>query len=156
MARWHKAPEVLNAARRWRDSCLQADGSILSEKQLWTLENLAHLDRYFLQNFHEGSGTFFSKLEVQLTPAPPSAKQLAAELLWIMYLCVSESAIRGGTKRLHIRKVWLWSGEPLPEAPRELGPVLDEGVANPGPGYNNLAAGAAANHRRSLALRRMG
>jgi MoxR-like ATPase len=137
MSRWHRSPEVLDAARRWRDRCLMADGSMLSGKKLWTLENLGALDRWFLQNLDTGQGTFFTKLEEQLKEAPPAAKQLAAELLWVLYLVPSDHAIRGGTKRLQIRKVWGWSGEELPENVPELGAVLDMGVANPGPGFNN-------------------
>lgn len=136
MPRWHKSQTVLDAAARWRDRCLQADGSILSDRPLWTPENLAHLDRYFLQNLETGQGSFMSKLQEQLAPAPAPAKQLAAELIWILYLTPSETALKGGTKRLHIRRVWEWSGERLPEAERELA-VLNEGVANPGPGFHN-------------------
>jgi hypothetical protein len=51
---------------------------------LWTLENLAHLDRYFLQNFDTGDRNFLGKLQEQLAPA--AAKQLASELIWILYL----------------------------------------------------------------------
>lgn len=136
MPRWHKSQAVLDAAARWRDRCLQADGSILSDRPLWTPENLAHLDRHFLQNLETGQGSFMSKLQEQLAPAPPAAKQLAAELIWILYLTPSEEALKGATKRLHISRVWNWSGEPLPEAGREL-EVLNEGVANPGPGFHN-------------------
>jgi 5-methylcytosine-specific restriction enzyme B len=135
MTRWHAAPEVLDAARRWRDRCLLGDGSILSEKRLWTLENLAALEHHFIDNPDHSKRTFLEKLEEQLAPAPAAAKQLAAELLWILYLSLSESAMQGGTKRLHIRQVWEWSGEDLPETTPEFGEVLDQGVANPGPGF---------------------
>jgi len=135
MTRWHRSPEVLDAARRWRDRCLLADGSVLSELRLWTLENLGYLERHFVLNLDTGTGTFLEKLEEQLRPAPPGAKQLAAELLWLLYLSVSENSILGGTKRLQIRQIWEWSGEPLPEAPEALGKVLEHGVANPGTGF---------------------
>lgn len=138
MERWHRAPAVLDAARRWRDRCLLADGSILSDKALWTRENLAHLERHYLQNLDAGSGSFFSKLETQLSPAPASGKQLAAEMLWILYLSVSETAIGGGTKRLHLKQVWKWSGEEFPEVPGALGDTLDTGVMNPGPAFHTL------------------
>jgi 5-methylcytosine-specific restriction protein B len=115
MARWHNSPAVLDAARRWRDRCLLSDGSILSDRHLWTLENLAHLERHFVQNLDTGTGTFFEKLDEQLAPSPAGGKQLAAEMLWILYLSVSDSSIKGATKRMQIRQVWGWSGEPLPD-----------------------------------------
>jgi 5-methylcytosine-specific restriction enzyme B len=135
MSRYHREPAVIEAAARWRDRCLLDDGSVLSEtKRLWSLENLVHLERHFVDNPDDGEGGFFDKLEEQLSPAPAAAKQLAAELLWLLYLGVSEGAIRGGTKRLQIRRVWEWSGETLPDAPREL-EALDRGIANPGTAY---------------------
>lgn len=134
MARWHRSPEALEAAQRWRDRCLLADGSILSDKSLWTLQNLLYLEEFFVHNLDEGTGDFFEKLEAQLAPAPPAAKQLAAEILWILYLTVSESAMKGATKRLQIRRVWEWSGEPLPDSPALRRP-LDRGVARPGTAF---------------------
>lgn len=135
MHRWHISPANLDAARRWRDRCLVADGSILTNKQLWTAENLAHLDQHFLQNLEAGEGNFISKLEAQLATAPPVARQLAAEILWLLYLSLHETSMRATTKRLQIRQVWEWSGEPLPDNPQELGTLLEHGVANPGPGF---------------------
>jgi 5-methylcytosine-specific restriction enzyme B len=127
MTRWHKAPEVLEAARTWKERCLLSKGSILSEKSLWTSENIGQLKRHYLENLDAGEGTFLSKLEEQLRAASPPAKQLAAELLWILYLCVSASAMGGDTKRRHIMRVWSWSGEELPQEGLEmLGSVLDQ------------------------------
>ncbi|MBB4636437.1 AAA family ATPase [Longimicrobium terrae] len=135
MARWHRSPQVLEAAAEWRDRCLMQDGSILSGRSLWTLDNLAYLEQYFTRNLDTGTGRFLEKLQEQLAPAPPEAKQLAAEMLWLLYLSVSETSMRGGTKRLQIRDAWQWSREPLPHAPAVLGEVLDQGVANPGTGF---------------------
>ncbi|HEY7769889.1 AAA family ATPase, partial [Longimicrobium sp.] len=135
MARWHRSPEALEAARDWRDRCLLADGSILSGNRLWTLENLLHLDRHFVQNLDEGEGDFLQKLEAQLAPAPAQAKQLAAEILWILYLSVSERGMKGATKRIQIRRAWEWSGERLPDAPK-LGEPLERGVGFPGTAFN--------------------
>ena len=127
---------VLRAAARWRERCLCNDGSVFTEKSLWTAENVGYLVRYFAENLDEGKGGFFDKLERQLAPAPASAKQLAAEMLWVMYLPLIRRAMHPGTRRRQIRTVWEWSGEPLPEAPLELEEALNEGLLHPGTAYN--------------------
>jgi MoxR-like ATPase len=135
MSRFHRAPAILDAARRWRDRCLLGDGSILSHEHLWTPENLRFLDRYYVQNPDTSSRSFFDKLHDQIAPTPAVAKQLAAEILWLLYLGPSESALTGGTKRLHIKRIWEWSGKGFPAGVPEL-QVLDRGMANPGTAYH--------------------
>lgn len=136
MPRYHQSPEALEAAAQWREHCLLSDGSILTDKRLWSLENLDHLDRYFVQNLDLGKGDFFSKLETQLAPAPASAKQLAGELLWLMYLFVASESMGAETKRRHIARVWEWSGEPFPSDAPALGSPLERGIGHPGTAYN--------------------
>jgi len=127
--------EALKAAERWRDKCLRGDGSVFSSKTLWTSKNVDQLDRYFVRNLDYGEGDFFGKLEAQLQPASAEAKQLAAEMFWVMYLFVSEKGMRAGTKRLQIKRVWEWSGESLPEVP-ELRAPLEKGIGRTGTAYN--------------------
>lgn len=134
MARWHRSPEALEAAQNWRYRCWMANESVLSDKPLWTQENLDYLDRYFVRNLDESSRGFLEKLHDQLAPTPPAVKQLAAEILWILYLSVSDTSMKGATKRLQIRQVWEWSGEPLPDSPMLEAP-LEVGFANPGTGF---------------------
>ena len=129
---------VLRAAARWRDRCLRNDESVFTEKSLWTSENVGYLVSYFAENLDSGEGSFFDKLERQLAPAPGSAKQLAAEMLWVMYLFPVPGSMQPGTKRQQIRRVWDWSGEPLPDAPRELHEALDDGIGNPGTAFPTL------------------
>ena len=131
----HDAP-VLVAAARWRDRCLRDDGSVFTGRSLWTSENVGYLVRHYAENLDEGEGTFFEKLESQLAPAPGSAKQLAAEMFWVMYLILIPSSMQPGTKRRQIRTVWEWSGERLPNAPEQLEDALNEGVLHPGTAYN--------------------
>jgi len=130
--------EILQAARRWKTDCLLNDGSVFLgvDHSLWTLENFLHLDRYYVQNLKLGEGDFRSKLRSQLEPAPPEAKQLAAELLWVLYLIANESFIGARTKRYQIKQIWEWSGTPLPSESWALGSVLAAGVSNPGPAYH--------------------
>ena len=129
---------VLRAAALWRDRCLRDGGSVFTKRSLWTPENVASLVRFYAENLDEGEGGFFEKLETQLAPAPGSAKQLAAEMLWVMYLYSTSSSMQPGTKRQQIRRVWEWSDEPLPDAPFELGEALQVGVGNPGTAFVTL------------------
>lgn len=129
---------VLRAAARWRDRCLRNDESVFTEKSLWTAENVGYLVSYFAENLDSGEGSFFEKLERQLAQAPSSAKQLAAEMLWVMYLFPAPESMQPGTKRQQIRRVWNWSGEPLPDASHELHEALDVGVGNPGTAFPTL------------------
>ena len=131
----HDAP-VLLAAARWCDRCLRGDGSVFTGRSLWTSDNVGYLVRYYAENLDEGEGTFFEKLESQLAPAPASAKQLAAEMFWVMYLILIPGSMQPGTKRRQIRTVWEWSGEALPNAPEQLEEALNEGVLHPGTAYN--------------------
>jgi 5-methylcytosine-specific restriction protein B len=135
MARWHRSPEALEAAREWRDRCWMDDGSILSDNRfLWEGENLSQLDRYFVKNPDGSSRAFLEKLQDQLAPTSPWVKQLAAEILWLLYLGVSDTAMKGATKRLQIRQVWEWSEKPLPDSPMLAAP-LETGFANSGTGF---------------------
>ncbi len=136
MAKYPPAEKILDAAQTWKDQCLLSDGSMLSDRRLWRSQNFAELDRYFVQNLDEGEGDFFGKLELQLQPATPHAKMLAAELLWVMYLMVSESSMGAETKRFQIKRVWEWSGEPFPEDHPAVGEILAQGVAHPGTAYH--------------------
>lgn len=131
----HDAP-VLVAAARWRDRCLRNDGSVFTDRSLWTSENVGYLVRYYAENLDEGEGDFFERLKRQLAPAPRSAKQLAAEMFWVMYLILIPRSMQPGTKRRQIRMVWEWSSEPLPDAPKQLEEALSEGVIHPGTAYN--------------------
>ena len=127
---------VLRAAALWRDRCLRNDGSVFTEKSLWTSENVGYLVKHFAENLDEGEGSFLEKLEHQLARSPATAKQLAAEMFWVMYLFPVPGSMQPGTKRQQIRQVWEWSGEPLPEAPFELNEALEDGVGTPGTAFN--------------------
>lgn len=127
---------VLRATRSWRDRCLLDEASVFTDKSLWTADNVGYLVRDYAENLDYGEGSFFQKLERQLAGSPASAKQLAAEMFWVMYLFCTRGSMQPGTKRHQIRQVWEWSGEPLPDAPFELGEALQDGVGNPGTAFN--------------------
>ena len=136
MAKLAKADAILAAAESWKNDCLLEGGSVFSDKKLWIRDNFESLNRYYVNNLDEGPDDFFTKLSRQLEPAPPAAKQLAAELFWVMYLMVVGSSVRAETKFFQIKKVWEWSGEPLPEDHPALGELLAAGVSSPGTAFN--------------------
>jgi len=129
---------VLRAAARWRDRCLLDEGSVFTEKRLWTAENVEHLAKQprARENSSKTKGNFFERLENDLIATPRTAKQLAAEMFWVMYLFPVPSSMQPGTKRQQIRRIWEWSGEPLPDAPFELYEALNDGIGSPGPAFN--------------------
>jgi len=127
---------ILDAAARWKEVALLKDGSIFTNKRLWTIEGLEALEKYFVQNLDEGEGSFIEKLIGQLAPTSPEVKQLAAEMNWVMLLCPSNTL--PPKKRETIREIWQWSNEPFPETAQQW--MSDEvigGVGSAGPGFNN-------------------
>src|SRR4051812_9790576 len=103
---------ILAAADHWKAKCLLVDGSALSDRNLWRLEHLDEIDKYFVQRPDEGSGNFQEKLEQQLAPVSAQGKMLAAEMMWVMYLC--PSSLTTNHKRQTVQTIWERSGEALP------------------------------------------
>ena len=106
MARLSTIPhvaDILAAAEHWKKTCLLADGSVFTDAHLWSGENVDHLDVYFVQNPQSGKDPFRLKLRRQLEPAPPTARQLAAEMLWLLFLFPTK--IGGEKKRERSRRM---------------------------------------------------
>lgn len=138
MARYCKSDisAVLSAAKKWRDDCLLGDGSVFTDESLWNETGLTELHKYFTENPDEGDRGFLDKLEDQLNPALPTTRKLASEMLWLMFLFISSSAMKGDTKRAQITKIWSWSGEDLDLNNDLLKQALENGVGHPGTAYN--------------------
>jgi 5-methylcytosine-specific restriction protein B len=129
-----KVDAILKAAAHWRDVALIQDGSVFSDKTLWTADNAAVLDRF--HNLDEGEGSYWEKMERLLADTSASAKELAAEINWLMLLCPSNTSRSAKLQR--INEVWSWSGEPMPASASPY--LTDEvlgGVGSAGPGFNN-------------------
>ena len=134
MSRTSRAAAVLDAAARWKQSCLVDGGSLFGAEKLWTSEHFGELQTYFVKQPDESKRSFLEKLRDQLAPASPEAKRLWAEVTWVYYLIVS--SVSGVTKLDRIRTVWEWSEVALPEDHWALGAdVLDNGIVHPGRGY---------------------
>lgn len=125
---------ILDAAIHWRDAALLGSRSILTNQSLWTSQVLDLLDEHFVRNPDLGDGKFLDKLESQLAPAANFAKQLVAEMMWLLYLC--PSSLTAAHKRKTIQAIWSWSGEPFPADSRWLDDDVLAGVGSAGPGFN--------------------
>ncbi|WP_177225647.1 AAA family ATPase [Variovorax sp. OK605] len=126
----------MSAVNHWRDRAFLADGAVFDGRALWTVEGLEALETHFVRNLDEGVGTFIAKLESQLKTTSPHVKQLAAEMLWLMFLCPSNMG--AAKKRSTIETIWQWSGEELPSSAAELlSDAALGGIGSAGPGFNN-------------------
>ena len=139
MSHYHaqrRVERMLDASQYWKDVALLSDGAVFAQEPVWTLSNLQDLEEYVIKQPDEGKGGFVDKLEKQLAMTEPEVKQLAAEMLWVMYLC-PDTVIRASTKRMHIRRVWECSGEPFPEHSDCVTDKILGGAGNPGQGFLN-------------------
>ena len=125
---------ILDAAEHWRRQALQSDGSVFSNTPLWTQAYIEALVIHFVDNLHLGEGNFLEKLERQLESAEPEAKQLAAEMIWVMLLCPSNT--HPPKKREQVEKIWNWSGMRLSLDSRWLSDTTLGGVGSAGTAYN--------------------
>ena len=138
MSRWidlDHSEAVLAAADAWRARCFQQDGSLFSDEEIWTLENVQELRQRLTENPIEGTGqNFFEKLKIQLEGAAAGTVRLAAEVAWFLHLYPVSSAVKPETKRSQIKQVWAWSGSEIPKSTH----LSDEsltGLGNPGTFY---------------------
>lgn len=125
--------DVLAAAEHWKARCLQQQGSVFSEQSLWNADNIAQLVTHYANNLDAGDGSFTEKLSAQLADATPAAKQLAAEMLWLMLL--GPSNVGPDAKRSLIAAVWQFAGSDLPSSDW-LSDAALEGIGSGGMGYN--------------------
>lgn len=126
---------ILSVAERWAQKCLLDGGSIFTNHLVWTPENVAHLENYFVNNLDDGGGNFLEKLETQLVKAPNSAKLLCAEMMWVMLLCLSN--IGPTSKRSTIGTIASWGGVTVSESTAGLSDEELTGIGSGGTAYNN-------------------
>ncbi|MCY4000185.1 MAG: AAA family ATPase [Bacteroidetes bacterium] len=152
---------ALQAAALWRKQCLADNGSVFSDKNLWTPENAHSLVICLRFLIYTPKLSFIKKLKKQLNDPPPEAKQLiseilfigergpdpepkipppevkqlASEMLWVMHLYPTK--ISQKKKEEDIRKVWEWSGESFPSS-FDLSLSLNTGLGRTGIAYKTL------------------
>lgn len=131
--RWDISP-ILAAAEHWKDQALLAHRSVFVDEAIWTDENIASLNRYYVENLDEGDENFMTKFAGQMADAPKPAKQLAAEMMWFMLLCPSN--IGPDNKRDTFYTIWDWSGVARPSEKPWLVDAVLRGIGSAGTAFN--------------------
>jgi len=126
---------VLAAAARWIDLCLVNDGSIFSNRSLWTSDLAREVHHAFVDHPDESKTDFMSKLEGQMAHASPPARQLMAEMIWALLLFPSN--MKPSTKRDQIVHVHGLSGAELDSAHPYLRDEVLIGIGSGGMGFHN-------------------
>ena len=125
-------PEILNTLKEWRNNCLLKDGSVFTQKNLWTKDNFNALERRFGENPIAGNGKLYKQLRIQLKGAPVGVVQLASEVLWLLHLYAYKK-ITVETKKQRIIELWELSNVSFPKTDK-LSEIINAGFASPG--YN--------------------
>lgn len=133
-----QAEQILKAASEWRQRCLINGGSLFSNNNLWNSQYLAEIERDVVNSQLELEGNFMQRLKEQLTSVSPEAKQLTAEMLWLLFLCASNISVR--TKREQITTIWELADEPLDIDNVMLQSIVLSGVGSAGTGFNTFRA----------------
>ena len=139
MSRFKAAEKILTAAEHWKHRCLLDEGSLFTDRSLWTRPNFQELRTLYVETVGDGesSDSFMVKLERQLAPGSPDAICLWAEMTWVYRLLERRQSMRPSTKRRCIADIWHWSGRDFPENHDLLNDiVLGAGVLEPGSAYN--------------------
>ena len=100
-------------------------------KAIWSSKWLGELRERFLEQPDVSGDDFYAKLERQLASSPPEVYQLMGEALFVHFLIVSQSAMRGDTKADRINCVLGKSPEPS-SIPAHFTSGLSRGIAHPG------------------------
>lgn len=121
---------------KFKDRCLIQGRSLFTELAVWNSPTCQELIDFFVENLDEGDGDFFEKLETQLADASPEAKVLASEILWLMFLCPSNTGPE--SKRKSIERVFSWSGYEIAPEPKQkfLSDNALTGIGSAGTAYN--------------------
>ena len=136
MSRFAGAEPILNAAEVWKERCLLRQGSLFTERKLWTRERFEELKKLFVDHPLTDKRPFIEKLEEQLGPGTPDAKRLWAEMTWVANLI--DSVKKAETKLADLRLVWRWSKDELPDSDLLESKLLASGVKVPGTAWNTL------------------
>lgn len=131
----HDAEPIYAAVEQWRDRCLLADGAILFPgSSLWTSATLAQVRSAFSDGREEGQDSFLVKLQRQLSGESDAARELAAELLWVLLLFPSNTG--AGKKRENVEEVLSWRTTQTPPDRQWLSDEVLGGLGSAGTAFN--------------------
>ncbi len=117
------------------NNCLIAEGSLLTPgRQIWTSDHLAELHANYIDAPDVSANSFSEKLEKQLTPCSPSARQLFAEVYALNVLPVVN--FLEATKVKVIEDVLAPLQPPVPLTP-DLLAAFAQGVFHGGPAWSS-------------------
>ena len=141
MARFDEAATVLEAAAEWKRRCLIGEGSLFTDRPLWTRSSFEELRALYVAKLDdESTDSFVVKLKRQLASGSADAKCLWAEMAWVYRLIVHPGSVKPDTKRKRIGEIWRWSERRFPDGHTLLDDaVLGAGVVNPSVGYGTLS-----------------
>ena len=129
-------PEFLNALQEWRNNCLLKDGSLFTDKPLWTKDNFIILEKLLVEKPNNRNDDFYDFLHIRLKGYQNNVIQLASEIIWLLLLIVEKRQIGLELKRSRVVDLWNLSEEnfPVPDT-EKLNEVIYGGFINPGPNF---------------------
>jgi hypothetical protein len=129
------APQVEKVGAAILNDCLIANGSLLAPgKQIWTSNHLAELHANYIGAPDVSANSFAEKLEKQLAPCSPEARQLFAEIYALNILPIVN--FLESTKVKVIEDVLAPLQPPVPLTPDLLAAFTD-GVFHGGPAWSS-------------------
>jgi 5-methylcytosine-specific restriction protein B len=129
------APQVEKVGAEILNRCLINDDSLLTPgRPIWTSENLAELHTIYVSAPDVSAKSFSEKLQIQLAPSSPAARQLFAEIYILNILAVSNFL---ATTKIAVIEEVLAPLQPLVALPPDVLAAFAEGVFNGGPAWNN-------------------
>lgn len=140
MARFgsEQAARVYASVEQWVEVGLRDDGSLFTPgASIWAADVIDEFHMAHVMAPAPGGGTFQSNLLNQLEGRTPECWQLAAELIFVHFLIVTERAV-GQKRKLELIDLLLEKGGTGAVVPDDLQAVMADGFVHPGQGFNQM------------------